>query len=500
MGIQPSQNAAVLSPLRKPGGALLISCYELGHQPLGLVVPAGLLEQAGFAPELLDLALQPFDEHKVAQARLVGISVPMHTALRLGVVVAERVRAINPECHICFYGLYAFLNADYLLNHLADSCFGGEFEAPLLKLVESLDGKENTVQSRKSRVESRPSPLPSRHRLPPLNRYVKLQEDGKRKEVGYVATTRGCKHLCLHCPIPPVYQGRFYVVPKEAVVEDIGALVRLGAKHITFADPDFLNGPRHALAVVRAMHEEFSTLTFDFTAKIEHLLKQRCLLLELRKRGCIFVVSAVESFNDTVLTNLQKGHTRADVSNVLNILRELGITLRPSLVPFTPWETLDSYLNLLNVVEAENLIDHIDPVHYTIRLLIPPGSSLLLGEAIQPHLGPLEEANFSYSWNHPDPRMDRLQKEASRLVERATQANEDSVVTFYRIKHLAQVEKYGESATKAFSVDRCSPDRPRPPGLTESWFCCAEPTESQLSSISNLRATEGDDQRSCCQA
>src|SRR5215470_9124597 len=99
--------------LRSPGAVLLISCYELGHQPLGVALPLAFLERAGFAPAVLDIAVEPFDPEKVARASLIAISVPMHTALRLGVRVAERVREIQPAARICFYGLYAALNADY---------------------------------------------------------------------------------------------------------------------------------------------------------------------------------------------------------------------------------------------------------------------------------------------------------------------------------------------------------------------------------------------------
>src|ERR1700757_5264349 len=125
--------------LRSPGSILLVSCYELGHQPRGLALPQAFLERAGFAPEALDIAVQNFDEAKVAQARLVAISVRMHTALRLGVRVAERVRQLNPAAAVCFYGLYAALNAGYLLEHGGDYCIGGECETPLVALAEALD-------------------------------------------------------------------------------------------------------------------------------------------------------------------------------------------------------------------------------------------------------------------------------------------------------------------------------------------------------------------------
>ena len=191
------------------------------------------------------------------------------------------------------------------------------------------------------------------------------------------------------------------MVPKDIVLEDIRRLVRVGATHITFGDPDFLNGPRHSLAIVRTMHAEFPELTFDFTAKVEHILERRTFLPELGALGCLFVVSAVESLSDTVLANLEKGHTRADFYEALRIVKAAGIVCRPTWVAFTPWTTLNDYLDVLDVVEIEGLVDHVDPVQYTIRLLIPPGSMLLDRPAIRPFLGPLDQAAFSYRWSHP---------------------------------------------------------------------------------------------------
>ena len=299
--------------------------------------------------------------------------------------------------------------------------------------------------------------------------YARLQHNGHQHLVGYVEATRGCRHLCLHCPIPSVYAGRFFVVPKEIVLEDIHNLVLQGAKHITFGDPDFLNGPGHSLAIVRAMHEKFPQLTYDFTAKVEHLLKHRALLPELAGQGCAFVVSAVESLSDTVLAHLEKGHTCADVFQSLELLRSCGTPLRPSLVSFTPWTTLDDYLDVLDFVEAEGLIDHIDPVQYTIRLLVPPGSGLLLRPAIQPFLEGLDQAALTYRWKHPDPRMDELHQAVSSLVEQASDRSDDSVFVFRRVKALAfGMHEFRVPAPESRPI---RPDRSRPPRLTEPWFC-----------------------------
>src|SRR5262245_47818256 len=348
--------------LRSPGSVLLISCYELGHPPLAVALPLGFLERAGFEPDAMDIAVESFTPAKVARARFVGISVPMHTALRLGVRVAERVREINPGAVVCFYGLYAALNADYLLDHGADYCIGGEVEAPLVALVEALDcglgigdcGLSGNPQSPIPNPQSPggvirrgaparpalgrlPFTLPMRDALPPLEKYARLEHKGQRRVVGYVEASRGCLHLCTHCPIPPVYGGRFFVIPEEVVLEDVRRQVRAGAEHITFGDPDFLNGPGHALSVVRAVHAEFPDLTFDVTTKVEHILKRGAVLPELGRLGCLFLISAVESTSDTVLAILEKNHTRADIARALAVVRSAGIAPRPTWVAFTPW-------------------------------------------------------------------------------------------------------------------------------------------------------------------
>ena len=472
---------------------MFVSCYELGHQPIGIAQPMGFLEQAGFSPVGLDIAVENMDEPVLRRARFVGISVPMHTALRLGVRVAELIRTMNQDCHICFYGLYASINAEYLLQGLADSVVGGEYEVPLVSLIEALDRGQpiNLLEGVSSRnrvvgpwlqrgyASTVPHPIPSRSRLPTLDHYARLQQNGTERLVGYVEASRGCLHHCLHCPIVPVYDGRFFLVPESVVLEDIRRQVQAGATHITFGDPDFLNGPGHSLSIVRAMHEEFPEVTFDCTAKIEHLLKRRTLMPDLRAQGCLFVISAVESFSDSVLDLLQKGHTGTDVIVALGMLREAGIALRPSLVAFTPWTSLDDYLHMLDMVEDHDLIDATDPVQLSIRLLVPPGSALLDKTDIQRFLGPLDQAGFQYPWTHPDERMDRLHQAVRAVVEASAKEEDDAMVTFGRIRATADdiAGRHAESSTRT-RVSR--PDRPKPPRLTESWFCCAEPTTQQF--------------------
>ena len=412
----------------------------------------------------------------------------MHTAMRLAGDVAARVRQINPAAHLCLYGLYAWLNADYLFTQrLADSVIGGEFEQPLVDLARWLEtnvplpsqwqrrgGGISTVSGVRFPGEPEGPSLarqtwlaPRREGLPDLGHYARFVRDGQPVLAGYVEATRGCKHTCSHCPITPVYGGRFFAIPREVVLADVRAQVAAGARHITFGDPDFLNGPTHSLKMARALHTEFPDLTFDATIKVEHLLKHADLLPELRELGCVFVVSAVESLSDSVLAHLRKGHTAADVERALELMGAAGIPLRPSLVTFTPWTTLEDVLALLHFVRRHDLVDSIDPVQYAIRLLIPPGSAILDDPDAGLWLGELDAASFSYRWRHPDPRMDELHAQVSAIVERGEREQLDTWQTLQAINAAAH---QAAGITPAECEQPAGARRP-PPRLTETWFC-----------------------------
>lgn len=471
---------------------LLISCYELGHQPFSLASPAARLKSVGYNVSVVDAAIEPVPEDIVRRAGFIGISVPMHTAMRVGMDLSRRIRNLNPGAHLCFYGLYATLNAEYLLSHGADSVIGGEFEQPLCDLVGRLCDGESSVATGETVSAGEPASaggeaggtaaapnlarqswlVPDRDTLPGLKRYAQLDNGIESLPAGYTETTRGCLHTCLHCPITPVYNGRFFAVPADVVLADVDQQVQMGARHITFGDPDFLNGPTHVLRILRRMSDAHPGLTFDFTTKIEHILQHPSFFPEARDLGGIFVVSAVESVSNLVLERLRKGHTRDDVVRALAILRDADLPMRPSLVAFTPWTTLDGYLDLLDFVEVHDLVDHIDLVQYTIRLLVPPGSALLAEAETRSWIGALDEAGFTYAWRHDDGRMDRLHQRVSRLVEEVDASGEerDNRMVFHRIRCLA-AEMAGVEAPSEQPFHDIPFKRRRVPRLTEAWFC-----------------------------
>ncbi len=446
---------------------LLISTYELGHQPFNLASPAAYLLQAGHEVRCLDLAVQELETALVRAAEFIAVSTPMHTALRLGVPLAQRVREINSKAHVCFYGLYAGLHAEYLLQHVADFVIGGEYEEMMVELVNLLAQRASAARAF-TQFPRQQFLLPTRHLLPSLESYAHLLINGERRLAGYVEASRGCAHHCRHCPITPVYAGRVRLVQEQVVLDDIAQQAAMGARHITFGDPDFLNAAKHSLRLVHELHARRPEMTFDFTAKIEHLLQYENLLAELATLGCVFVVSAMECLNDGVLKILQKGHTSAEVERAFAITHAAGIPLRPSLMPFTPWSTITDFVALIDFVQERRLFAHFDPIQFSIRLLLPPKSALLDLPETQKHLCGFDKEKIVHPWKHPDPRMEELQARIAALVEEANKRGESRRETFARIQAVAY-----EMAGKSVRAQARLPIEPEfyPPRLTEDWFC-----------------------------
>jgi hypothetical protein len=204
------------------------------------------------------------------------------------------------------------------------------------------------------------------------------------------------------------------------------------------------------------------------------------LLSVLRDTGCLFVTSAVESVDDAVLEKFDKGHTRADFIAVVGRFREMGMTLIPTFVPFTPWTTFDGYLDLLNVLSERGLTENVSPIQLAIRLLIPAGSRLLELPEMNSLVGPFDSSALVFPWAHTDVRMDALAREISQLVQRGDGLKLSRTEIFSHIRRAAQAA----AGSRAPVVPASSGLKSAPvPYLDEPWYCCAEPMDAQFVSI-----------------
>jgi len=467
---------------------LLISTYDLGRQPFGLASPAAWLRRAGAEVVTRDLSREPLAAEDIDRATHVAVYLPMHTATRLAIPVLDRIRTRRPDLPICAYGLYAPLNEQLLRDHGVSTVLGPEAEEALVNEI-SRSPNPQISKSENLEIPKSPNPqipkspnlqiskspdlqiqhqiprfqflVPERQGLPPLQRYAALRmPDGSERVAGATDASRGCKHRCRHCPIVPVYDGQFRVVALVTVIADIDQQVAAGAEHITFGDPDFLNGPTHARRVVEALHARHPHVTYDVTIKVEHLLRHRDLLPVLAATGCLFVTSAVESVDDRLLARFEKHHTRADFVEAVKLTRQAGVTLAPTFVAFTPWTTVEGYRDLLDTIDELDLVEHVAPVQWGLRLLITQGSRLLELSDIQRLVGPFDSKTLTYPWVHQHPHVDALQQSVAQLAGvRATQPRGE---LFNAVSELAGRHPGAHPPPLA---------RAAIPYLNEPWYC-----------------------------
>jgi hypothetical protein len=444
---------------------LLLSTYELGRQPVHVASPAASMRRAGHEVRTVDLAVEELTDADVNWADRVAISVPMHTATRLADEVAAAIVATRPDLPLALYGLYAGVGSIDV-----DARLEGEYEPGLLQwAVGELDGTHRHLGRSDLAV-------PERAGLPDLGQYARLEHRGTTVLAGAVEASHGCRHRCRHCPIPAVYDGRIRVVPRDDVLTDIANLVAAGARHITFGDADFLNAPAHSLNILERAHSAHPDVTFDATIKVEHILQHADLWPRLAELNLLFVVSAFETVDGDTLDILDKGHTVGDMARAVEITREAGIHIRPTWLPFFPWTTPGDVARMFEFIDAHDLVGSTDPVQMTIRLLVPKGSLLVEHSALTPHLDYYDTDALTWRWDFADAETGVLHKELETIAANASDCGQAAAATLDEMRQV---------------VSRCSGRNLRPsstpamaaPRLTESWFCCAEPTEGQSVSV-----------------
>lgn len=434
---------------------LLVSTYELGHQPLHVASPAAALLHAGHSVRCLDLSVQPWSDEDFEWAEAVAFSVPMHTAMRLAVRAARRLKRSWPHLPVCLYGLYAAMDHDRTVGGLAEHVIAGEYESGLLNWLDDLS-QGLAVGGVRIDLGKTAFRIPARHLLPPLDSYAHLQWGGEHRLVGYVEASHGCRHRCRHCPLPVVYDGRYRIVDEDVVLADVEQLAAAGARHITFGDPDFLNGPAQARRMVAAFNSAFPDLTFDVTAKVEHILRHEELWGDFARRGLLFVVSAFETTSNLILAHLDKGHTVAEAAKAVSMMRDYGVDIKPSWLPFTPWTSVGDLADIADFIVEHDLVESVDPIQLAIRLLVPEGSLLLDSAEMAPYLGAYDEAGLSYRWEAAQPRVDVLSDEAYDLAAAGASTTE----------MCRRAAAWAGRSLMASSI--ADPPRPR---LTEPWFC-----------------------------
>lgn len=461
---------------------LLVSTYDLGRRPSELAWASGALEHAGHEVRCLDVDVEGWNEARLEWPDVVAFYVPMHTATSLALELADAVKSAGSAKPAAAFGLYADAATR---DGRVDAGFAGEYLESLVAWV----GHPTRRDAAEVSLRSPALAVPDHSHLPALTEYGRLRVGGEEKIVGSLSTTRGCPSRCLHCPVPVVYDGRVRPTSLEDVLAEADVLVSDGAQHLTFSDADFLGAPKHSLRCAEAIHARHPDVTFDVTVRVDRILRHADEWTRMARLGCLYVVSAFESTDGVVLDALDKGHTASDMHDAVVLLRGSGIEVRPTWLPFTPLTRREALVDILDFVEAHDLVENVDPVQYSVRLLVPPGSLVLSSPAFRPSIGEYDATSLSWTWKSPDPELDRLQAELAAIAEDALDRSVAHGETFEAVRNAVHAST--RLARRRVEIVSAGPaSRPRP---SEAWFCCAEPTATQ-------RTESGCAARDCPQA
>lgn len=392
---------------------LIVSSFEGGYQPISAATACAALSENGFDTSILDTYVDGVREDILKEANLVAISIPLFDSLYSGIEIAKIVKEINKNAHVSFFGQYASINASRLAPKYCDTCIIGQWENKLVLLAQQLSKNHFSYSSSQENNyivnESQKFYLPHRAFLPPLYKYPQEQINkfcGSTQIVGGTETSRGCHHKCLYCSVFASYDGKVEIIPEEIILTDVRTMISGGMTHLTFMDADFFNSKNYGIKIMKKIHEEFPSLTFDFTTRVDHINENKDIISEMKALGLVFITTAVEFPCQEVVNEIDKEITLQDIEEAINFLKEENIQINPTFILFNPWIKLENLIEFKAFVHKNSLDEIIDPIQYETRLHIYKGSPLLNRDSIK-NLE-LSENEFNYEWKHPDSRVDEV--------------------------------------------------------------------------------------------
>ena len=442
---------------------LLTSFYDLGKQPKIIAEIVDRYNSSEIDFDFFDFSVE--DQNiDLENYDVLGIYAPMHTATILSIEYIKDKKLPNK---MFTFGLYGSVLEDFnsSIRYIKD------IESDELSLfLEINDDHQFSLKNN----------IPNRQIFPDISNYAHLVDGSNNLIAGSVETTYGCKHSCTHCPVPISFNGSFKTYSLEKIVSDVENQVKQGAKHISFNDPDFFNGPIHALKILESLNEKFPSITYDSTIKVEHIIKYKKYFKELSSLNMVFVISAFETTNDLVLSILEKNHTSHDLNNSIEISQDFGIDIRPTWMPFSPWTELNDLSNIVKLIEKYELRETVDPIQLTIKLLIPKHSLIIKKPEINKYLGNYEKNSLSFKWEYENNDVEKLQSSLFDFILNNSELDEHK-------QYLGMVNII-EKCTDTKLLTNSSYDFKNVPKLSETWFCCAEPSNIQLDRIKTNKA------------
>jgi radical SAM superfamily enzyme YgiQ (UPF0313 family) len=358
--------------------------------PSGLACVAAAAAAGGHTVELVDL-LAAEDPRRALQEALqgfrpdvVGISVRNidNQDMRSPRFLLEQVKDVVADCRrfsrapIVLGGAgYSIFPESALAYLQADMGIQGEGEAVFPMLLErlargaDLSGVPGLYLpgqcAQPARVE------PSTLDLFPLPDFHPWLAEAAEADLWLpLQTRRGCPLDCSYCSTPAIEGRTLRKRGAETVADAVAGYAREGFRRFYFTDNTFNLPPSYALEFCRALTSRH--LGISWRCILYPTCVDKELVQEMARAGCSEVSLGFESGSESVLRNMNKRFSPADVRRTCTLLADHGIRRTGFLLLGGPGETMESAEESLAFADSLAL----EAVKVTVGIRIYPGTAL----------------------------------------------------------------------------------------------------------------------------
>lgn len=364
---------------------------------VGLLCLASYLNAKGYPVKIIDGARQKnyqgLLEKEIPNSDIIGFSV-MTTQTANALIVAERIRKLNPKAVIVFGGLHPTLFPELTVKHrLVDIVVIGEGEETLFEIIQNYKetvqkifgsadnlgfaeflNKLNIVrgiafQDVKGKIiQTEKRPLLKMTDLPLPDWDLELREILENIDIIPTHTSRGCPYRCAFC-VNAITKNLWRARTAEKVLEDIRIIKSesyFQGKPLRFWDENFFVDKKRAEEIIDKMIEQNLTIPWETTVRADYISEDFIddkFLEKLKKSGCYLLSFGAESGSDRILKKIEKGIAREQILNSARQCLKYDIIPQYSFMVGLPGETMkDIRLTLSLIDELIRLSPKVHPV------------------------------------------------------------------------------------------------------------------------------------------
>ena len=355
--------------------------------PLGLAYIGAVLEENDVKVTILDAPALDMDfqgyQRELANKHvdLLGVQTTTPT-IKQALTVGKITKELYPECMVTMGGYHATFMPEQVLreNDFVDVVVRNEGEFATLELVDAIENEkplrnidginyrdgDRLVQTPKRRpIEDLDAlPFPARHLLP-MSEYMLF---GRKQVLATMICSRGCPMGCSFCASSAMHGRRVrFRSPENAVREMEQVVDEYKVRMVGFMDDTFTLFPKWVHSFCTGIISRGIDAVWGCTARVDRFNKE--LLSQMWKAGCRTLLFGVESGNQTILDNVQKGTKVGQAKRAFKTAKDIGMHTIASMTLGMPGE------NKTTIDETIGFAKQVNPDYALFSLATPyPGT------------------------------------------------------------------------------------------------------------------------------